>query len=215
MNFIKIVQSSCLYGLPLLSVISLSACSSDNETQQQTNETALSSTTNNSVLVAVGEEKKQEILEDLQGHSQKLGLCEGQIDASTSSDQSSVYQIDEDKYLVELLCFLGAYQGNYQYLVYEPDSDIPQVKIVDLPIFQANESGNIERVEVNSIAGLPEYSPEENRLTVFTKYRGLADCGSLGSYQWKNEDFQLLEFRVKEACDGNYLDPEQYSKVYP
>ena len=156
-----------------------------------------------------------DIWQYLYSSTEELGICEGDIDLSVSKDISSVYKINEQQYLVEFLCFLGAYQGNYEYLLYDTTPTGVKVKSLSLDVFEPNGSGKFTSTNVNSISGLPDYEPEKQLLTVFTKYRGLADCGSLAKYKWEESEFKLLEYRVKEKCDGTYLEPDQYSQVYP
>ncbi len=156
-----------------------------------------------------------DIWQYLYSSTEELGICEGDIDLSVSQDNSSVYKINEQQYLVEFLCFLGAYQGNYEYLLYDTTPTGVKVKSLSFDVFEPNGSGKFTSTNVSSISGLPDYEPEKQLLTVFTKYRGLADCGSLAKYKWEESEFKLLEYRVKEKCDGTYLEPDQYSQVYP
>ncbi len=156
-----------------------------------------------------------DIWQYLYSSTEELGICEGDIDLSVSQDNSSVYKINEQQYLVEFLCFLGAYQGNYEYLLYDTTPTGVKVKSLSLDVFEPNGFGKFTSTNIRLISGLPDYEPEKQLLTVFTKYRGLADCGSLAKYKWEESEFKLLEYRVKEKCDGTYLEPDQYSQVYP
>jgi len=155
------------------------------------------------------------VLQHIYDHIDTLGVCDGDLDLSLSQEGSSVYPMGQQQYVVELLCFLGAYQGNYEYLLYRPTPDGADVKPLRLAIFEADEAGTLNQLDTRSIAGLPEYDPEQKVLTVMTKYRGLADCGAIAQYKWQDSKFELLEYRSKEECDGNYIEPEQYPKIYP
>ncbi|ACK69914.1 putative lipoprotein [Gloeothece citriformis PCC 7424] len=155
------------------------------------------------------------LLQEVHQELAKLNACEGQIDATVSDSNSSIYPINQKQYLVEFLCFLGAYQGNYEYFLYENTASKPKITPLSLPIFELDQSGKITKSDTRSIGGLPEYNPEQQTLTVVTKYRGLGDCGSLAKYQWEEKQFKIVEYRIKRSCDGTYLEPEQYSRVYP
>ncbi|WP_125061041.1 DUF1176 domain-containing protein [Aphanothece sacrum] len=169
----------------------------------------------NSSNKIVSKELQTDILAYLQKNIKKLSICEGEIDPNFSKELSSVYPLGKDKYLVEFLCFMGAYQGNYQYLLYQKQPSGNYLTPLELEIFDAETFRKPTKIKVSSIAGFPTYNTDNKILTVITKYRGLSDCGSLAKYQWKNTRFQLLEYRAKEACDGTYIEPENYSQIYP
>lgn len=155
------------------------------------------------------------LLQEVNQALTELNACEGQIDVSVSDKNSSIYQINKQKYLVEFLCFLGAYQGNYEYFLYENTISKPKITPLSLLVFEVDQSGKITKNNTRSIGGIPDYNPEQQTLTIVTKYRGLGDCGSLAKYQWQEKEFKILEYRVKATCDGTYLEPEQYSRIYP
>lgn len=189
--------------------------SSSTPSPETTLPTQIDGSQSSSQAVAPTPKSSDDIWQYLYSSAEELGICEGDIDPSVSQDMSSVYRINEQQYLVEFLCFLGAYQGNYEYLVYDTTPTGVTVKSLSLDIFEPNDFGKFTSTNVSSISGLPDYEPEKQLLTVFTKYRGLADCGSLAKYKWEESEFKLLEYRVKEKCDGTYLEPDQYSQVYP
>lgn len=157
---------------------------------------------------------QEQILSTIQQQGAKLNLCEGAIDENISTKMSSVYPLADNKYLVEFLCFLGAYQGNYQYFIYE-NTENSQIHLLTLDDYYIDESGEIKPEKVNFITGLPTYNSEEKTLVLLTKYRGLGDCGSLAKYKLQENKLKLLEYRIKKNCDGVYLDPEKYSRIYP
>jgi hypothetical protein len=157
----------------------------------------------------------QLILDDLYSQKDKFQLCEGEIDSSLSQDYSSVYPLNNREYLVEILCFLGAYQGNYQYFLYTVKGQGVEIKPLSFQEFSKDKTDKFKLKDSRSIGGVPSYDEESKILTVYTKGRGLADCGSLAQYKWEDTKFKLLEYRIKEKCDGNYLEPENYPKIYP
>lgn len=59
------------------------------------------------------------------------------------------------------------------------------------------------------------FNPADNTLGTFQKGRGMADCGSSASYEYKPEysKFVLIEARIKDSCDGEETDwPIVYKK---
>lgn len=162
--------------------------------------------------VIIPEEKKQEIVTKIYNKQQSLGLCNGERDQALSQDSLKIYLLNENQYLVEILCFLGAYQGNYQYLLYNPmDSTMEKISF---PIFQDNPQ-NLQLTNTFTLNGMPEFDEMEKTLSLQAKSRGLGDCGSFAVYQWEGEKFTLKEYRHKSDCDGVYLPPEEYPLIYP
>ena len=157
----------------------------------------------------------QLILADLYQQKDKLQLCQGEIDLSLSENSSSVYQLNNQEYIVEILCFLGAYQGNYQYFLYSIKGQEVEIKPLFFQEFNKDKADKFKLKDSRNIGGLPSYDEESKILTVYTKGRGLADCGNFAQYKWEDSKFKLLEYRIKEKCDGNYLEPENYPKIYP
>ena len=157
----------------------------------------------------------EKILKYIYKNANTLGVCEGEIDTNAAQEFSKIYSVGQGRYLVEVLCFLGAYQGNYEYFLYDRKGSEVILKPLGFDIFEVDDSGKITKKQSHSISGLTEFIPEKQELTVLTKYRGLGDCGALAKYQWQQEEFKLLEYRIKEKCDGIYLEPEQYSRIYP
>ncbi len=51
-------------------------------------------------------------------------------------------------------------------------------------------------------------------LTAFYKGRGLGDCGTSGTWQWKGHAFALKEYRAWSRCDGSH-GPGDWPRVFP
>jgi hypothetical protein len=155
---------------------------------------------------------REDILARVYGDRDRLQLCGGEIDRSVA-EESIVYPLTGNRYLVQFLCFMGAYQGNYEYYLYKAGRSTFAISPLSLEIIENPVSDR--KTPVRSIGGLPEYNQEQQLLTVHTKYRGLGDCGTWARYRWQTSAFRLIEYRVKEKCDGQYIDPDRYSRVYP
>ncbi len=157
----------------------------------------------------------QDLFSYLYENRQVLNLCQGEIDLEIAQKNFKTYRIDSQTQLIELICFLGAYQGNYQYLIYQEKPQQTLIKLLTFDIFQETDTGEMTRIPITSLGGLTDYDPQSRSLKVVTKYRGLADCGSWGKYQWDQSEFKLVEYRLKANCDGQYVQPENYAQVYP
>lgn len=155
------------------------------------------------------------VLTYVYSHKDSLGVCPDKLDQEVSQKSSDVYPIDDRTYFVKLLCFMAAYQGNYEFLVYTKTSSGVEVKSLSLTLFSEDESGEITKTSDRSIAGLPDYDPSQQILSVFTKFRGLGDCGSVAKYKLVANELNLQEFRAKFDCDGKYVEPSEYPQFSP
>jgi hypothetical protein len=151
----------------------------------------------------------------LYDNRQELQVCDGSLDPEISQEQSETYAVGENKNLVQVLCFLAAYQGAYQYYLYSETDNGPDVNPLTFTTYIVNENGEYEASQERDLGGLPTFDPEQQILTIFSKGRGLGDCGSWAQYQLEGNEFQLLEYRAKDDCDGNYVEPDQYPQIYP
>lgn len=163
-------------------------------------------------MITVTSPEKEIIFRKIEDRKEQLKLCNQERDQALALDSAKIYGIADNLYLVEILCFLGAYQGNYQYLLFD-DSDMTISK-VSFPTFEG-DNPNLRLTNTNTLVGMMEFIPESQILTVQAKTRGLGDCGSFAQYQWHKNRFQLLEYRQKFECDGVYVQPEDYPLIYP
>ncbi|AMW29895.1 DUF1176 domain-containing protein [Arthrospira platensis] len=154
------------------------------------------------------------IMQYFYSNSQQLNICPG---GSSFPFQvgSFAYPLGTQGYLVQLLCFQAAYQNNYNFFVDRETNQGVNVGRVKLPKFEINSSGQRVETQMDEVVGLVDYEPVQGVLTVFTKYRGIGDCGSFAKYQWDQVDFKAIEYREKSDCDGNFVDPENYPQIYP
>jgi hypothetical protein len=165
--------------------------------------------------LSLSSEIQEQILENIYNKQKDLQLCDGEIDKSFSKKSSSVYPLNKEEYLVEIMCFLAAYQGNYQYFLYKINAGNVTIQPLYFQEFIRDNNQKINLKNIRSLGGSPSYDPQTQVLTIYTKGRGLADCGSFSQYQWEQSRFELKEYRLKSECDGNYLEPENYPQVYP
>ncbi|MEC4806710.1 MAG: DUF1176 domain-containing protein [Jaaginema sp. PMC 1079.18] len=151
----------------------------------------------------------------LYDNREELQVCDGTIETEASQDFSETYAIAPNQALVQVLCFLAAYQGAYQYYLYTETDNGIEITPLELTSYIAEENGEYTAMNSRDIGGLPTYNTNDGTLTIFSKGRGLGDCGTWAQYQLKENTFELVEYRAKGDCDGNYVEPEAYPQVYP
>lgn len=165
--------------------------------------------------VTASPELNREAWQYIYDNREELNVCDGTIEAETSQEFSETYAIAPDKTLVQMLCFMAAYQGAYQYYVYAETDGGVEVTPLEFTTYLPGENGEYQAEMTRDFGGWPTYDPDNQTLTVFSKGRGLGDCGSWARYQLQGEAFELTEYRLKDDCDGNYVEPEEYPQIYP
>ncbi len=147
---------------------------------------------------------------------ESLGICKDNFRAEDGKNGmgSKAFQISEKKYLVQIQCFLAAYQGAFEYVLWTNDSPKPSVIPLEFDSFQEGKDGEKpKRITERSIAGMPRFSSRSQTLTNFTKFRGIGDCGSSATYKLEGDRMVLQEFRAKYECDGKYI--QDFPVIYP
>jgi hypothetical protein len=143
---------------------------------------------------------------------------EESFDASLGADQDKgwmqFFLLAPQKYLVEVQCDLFAYQAGFIYLFYDESTSPPSSRLLTFDSFYRDEK-KLKKQQEPLVVGLPTFDPKRRELSVWTKGRGLGDCGSWGVYQIKDGLAVLKEFRAKDKCDGRYVNPKKYPRLYP
>ena len=165
---------------------------------------------------ATTRESDANILAYFYSNKDSLNLCDSSLDENYSLTASKVYQIDDNKYLVQMSCFLAAYQPSVEFWLYQKTNTASGVDVQPLNLVEyRQEEGKKTKNEVHNIGGLATYDEGQRRLTVFTKFRGIGDCGAFSEYRFDGNKFDLVTYRAKFDCDGNFMPPEQYPQVGP
>ncbi len=204
MKYLRLYYCSFFVFYPLL-VIVLWGCS---------NQDLLNSDEKDNLII-----ENQQIIEAIYQEKENLNLCDQENDQELSLDSAKVYLIETNQYLVEFLCFLGAYQPNYQYFVVTFNSfnsleNNNEIKPIIFPTFKKDKQ-NLKLINTRTLTGVTNLDWETKQLIIETKGRSLGDCGSFAIYKWSNYNFNLQEFRYKDDCNGVYLDPQDYPIIYP
>jgi Protein of unknown function (DUF1176) len=147
---------------------------------------------------------------------ESLGVCKDNFRSEDGQRGmgSKAFQISDKKYLVQVQCFLAAYQGNFEYILWIDEPQKPRVVPLEFDSFQEPKAGEKpKRITDRSIAGLPRVNVRSQTMTNFTKFRGVGDCASSALYKLEGDRMVLQEYRAKYACDGNYV--QDLPIIYP
>ncbi|MEB3226654.1 MAG: DUF1176 domain-containing protein [Synechococcus sp.] len=157
-----------------------------------------------------------EIVPELIKNQTILGICQGfRFDPELTKVASNVYRVGANSYLVHLVCGSTAYQLLQEYFLYQKVDNQPDLTALPIAYFSRDSAGQLIEETDKTMAGYSEYDPITQTISIFTKARGLGDCGSLGFYRFTGTALQLERFLLKDVCDEKYIEPINYPQVYP
>ncbi len=115
-----------------------------------------------------------------------LGLCKDSVD-HTAPKASEIYSNGQGQYLVNVLCFMAAYQGAYEFVLVGNANNQQEVKHSGL-----------------TLAGYPKLDTKTNILYNDYKLNGAGSCIQSTQYHWDGYYLRLvssvLEDGVKNGC---------------
>ncbi len=124
----------------------------------------------------------------------------------------SVWKLNSEVRLVEVSCYLGAYQGTEMLFFARTDGRVS--KALPLLIYEDPGSGTPKAHSRTMILGSMAFSVAKQRLTVLDKFRGVGDCGIYSTFGLTNDQFVPVEVRAKLACNGKPpYDPARWPKL--
>ncbi len=144
--------------------------------------------------------------------------CEDAYEKTMSKETPGLefYELAAGQYLVEVVCTTGAYQGYQFYLHLDETKSPPASRLLSFPSFESEDEGKPKkRTEIQEMWGLATFDAKTKLLEIHNKYRGPGDCGSLATYEFPHGTPRLKEFREKSECDGNYVEPKEWPRIFP
>ena len=156
------------------------------------------------------------IIPYLMTNKTQINACQDiRYEPDFTSSASNVYRVGENKYLAHFVCGSTAYQVLQEYYLYEKTTDAPLITVLPVTHFYTDLNGELIEESERLIAGYSEYDRQTGTLSIFTKGRGLGDCGSVGFHRLEGSQLVVQRFLAKDECDGNYIEPVNYPQVYP
>lgn len=112
--------------------------------------------------------------------------------------------------LFRFFCSRGAYNETHVYLLADDIGELNEVHFATPELDIRYVDGGDEKVEsvtvkgFNSATGLvnSEYDQATLTLTSWSKWRGVGDASSIGTWIFRNGDFVLVKYEVDAAYDG-------------
>ncbi len=128
--------------------------------------------------------------------------CEESFQKVSGSDSEpgvDFYKLADTKYLVQVQCYLGAYQSGYVFMLY--DEKASTARLLKFKCYDRQRNGSVTVTEETRIAGFPEFDEKTKTLKMFTKARGIGDCGSLVTYKFDSGSPVVVEARAQGCLD--------------
>lgn len=119
-------------------------------------------------------------------------------------------QLDQERSLFMLPCSAGAYNLISRFYVWNQNERTATVQhFVDY--------GDTNGWTAVDYLVNPYIDPHHLTVSSFSKYRGLGDCGSAGTWQWAGYGLQLREYYYQPICALNYDDDADltFPQIFP
>lgn len=145
----------------------------------------------NVARIVTGEEKAK-IFSKAVSAQTEIGLCEGTDNLSENLEDSEVYARDTE-YLVKVLCFQAAYQGNYEF-VYANTAD---------GAFDTTAEDSLEFTRANTyLAGYPTFDPATSIISNSYKFIGAGTCFESTQHYWDGYALRLVSSSLVDGIEG-------------
>ena len=144
--------------------------------------------------------------------------CEEAFEQTMGKETAGLefYELSAGRYLVEIVCTTGAYQGYQFYSYLDETKSPPAARLLTFETYESEDEDKLQKTEKQEMWGLPEFDAKTKRLRILNKYRGPGDCGSLARYEFPEGSPVLKEFREKSKCDGKGAgNPEKWRRISP
>ena len=193
-----------------LALAALSACADEAperaEAAQTTSQTAQSSAPVAAALPGA---------EDRAGWRKLLGWaeeCEESRRSTVAAEMGSGIEVDtlgEGRYLVQVLCYPGAYQPGKLVFVQGPGSASAPVRL------PAYDDGGSPEDSIPYVNGLTTFDRATRELEVFSRSRGIGDCGKLVRFAFPGGVPTVKWLRGQECGDAEppIMEPHQWPLI--
>jgi hypothetical protein len=182
--------------LPFTAIIASSLMSCASPTGSNTSETVPTLNTSNTATSptssTVANQKQvssETILNEVINRHQSLQVCNFEFNPEAAREYSEVYTGENNQHLVQLLCFMAAYQGAFTFL--EVDTSGSEMKITPLHI---------------EMAGFPTYDPKTKIISNAYKLTGAGTCIQETQHYWNGGGLRLISSELVSQIPNGCQD---------
>lgn len=136
--------------------------------------------------------------------------CEADYRLSSDKEDGGLafYKIIDQTYVLRADCYVAAYQKGMIFMLVSVNGE----KISGGQLEEQVYDPQTKTVKINTendgqFLGLDSFDVKNKTLTIYTKGRGVGDCGSRSTYRLKNTDLELIKVAAMscEAADEFHL----------
>lgn len=142
--------------------------------------------------------------------------CESGYEAGESSAGIDIYPENGQKYLIQVTCTLGAYQGYQQFYNLSLEGGKTTVKTLIFPIYEVVGNKKLKKELSADVWGVLNSPPTYKNLTIYRRYSGYGNCGTLTTYKITDGAVRAIKFRSEPDCESETAsrDADKWP-VYP
>ncbi|MGB2926872.1 MAG: DUF1176 domain-containing protein [Limnothrix sp.] len=140
-------------------------------------------------------EEKAKIFDEVLNARTEIGLCADGDDLSENLEYSEVYARDTE-YLVQVLCFQAAYQGNYEFV---------HLNTVEVPFNTTEAPFEISKAKMY-LAGYPTFDPATGIISNSYKLIGAGTCFESSQHYWDGYSLQLISSTLEDGIENGCAD---------
>lgn len=121
-------------------------------------------------------------------------MCESAADDERLTD--AAWEMPDGRMLVQLTCYAGAYNYGSSWFWLAQGA---QPQMIAFPVPAEDGSGNMT---VTGDLVNASFDPATGLLAMFSKGRGIGDCGARGIWAFDGQHFALVEYALMGDCQG-------------
>ena len=142
--------------------------------------------------------------------------CESGFHYSEDFSGIDIYPEDDKKYIIQVTCTLGAYQGYQQFYHLSLVGNKTSVKALVFPLYEASKKKTLIKELSAEVVGNLTIDSTYKNLTVHRRYSGYGNCGTLTTYKIIDGKVTATKFRTEPDCESSKAsrDPERWPE-YP
>jgi len=129
------------------------------------------------------------------------------------------YELQTGRYLAEVICTLGAYQGSqmfYSLKQERPGGEIHARLLRFSVLEERDDGGGLRLHDTTEPRGNAQFEALSKHVILLDRFRGFGDCGIWSTYAFRSTDAELVAARAKLACDGKDANrAERWPEVSP
>lgn len=129
--------------------------------------------------------------------------CEADFRLSSDSETGGLafYKINDQTYLFRADCYLAAYQKGMIFMLVTVDgTHISGGQLEEQVYDPQTKTVRINTENDGQFLGFDSFDAKNKTVTVYTKGRGVGDCGSRRTYRLKNTDLELIK-ELAMSCE--------------